>query len=249
MSEKLIFNGGQRRVYKEGEAAPVYERAPYDKTEFVPNIPALEVHEAFKDKNYVVTVDITEKIVGIHADMIDWWWGNMEKGYHIWAPGEHYGFDWIVPPCEVGYEGSVEAAYEFEPTNPVVITRVGMQEYPFTDCFERCWMGKGKLGPITTLLVHMYEDTPEKDGILWRTTQVMSADDAAFIAEHREMMPDTSDHLAYESGRFRYFLPQLYDLWKNHPDPWQNIRFDLRTEKKADGTWKHISTNDSWVIK
>ena len=30
MSEKGFFNGGQRRIYMEGEIPPVFERLPYD---------------------------------------------------------------------------------------------------------------------------------------------------------------------------------------------------------------------------
>lgn len=240
MSE-MIFGAGQRRVYEEGEQAAVYPRLEYDKTEIVTGIPELEIHPKYKDCNYTVTVDVTEKITGINSEMIDWWWGNLEKGYLLWAPGEHYGFEWVVPPCEVGYEGSVEASYEFDPVHPMVITRVGMDKYPFTDCFKHCWVAQGNLGPIHTTLVHMYEDV--EDGIYWRTVQFVDKEAFDFMQAHPEMLTDTSSHLEYESGRLRYFLPDLYRLWKDHPDPWQNIRFDLRTEKAEDGTWKHISKN------
>lgn len=239
MGEKMLFNGGQRRIYKEGEAPVQFERAPYDHCEILTDIPALEFHPKFADKHLVTTVDMTEKVLGVTAEMIDWWWGNLEKGYHLWAPGEHYGFEWIVPPCEVGYEGSVEASYEFDPVHPIEITRVGMQNYPYTDCYEHCWVAQGHLGPALTTLVHMYEDV--EGGILWRTVQIMSEEDIKWLQDNHIEMPDTSEHLAYESGRLRHFLPQLYDLWKDHPDPWQNVKFDLRTVKQTDGTWKHYS--------
>ena len=56
-------------------------------------------------------------------------------------------------------------------------------------------------------------------------------------------MPDTASHMEYESGRLNAFLPQLYDLWKDHPDPWQNIHFDLTTVQNPDGTWAHKYPN------
>ena len=235
------FGAGQHRIYYEGEKPMVFPKAPYDITEKITDIPALEAHEKFADAGYVVTQDFTEKVVGVNSEMIDWWWGNLEKGYLVWAPGEHYGFEWIVPPCEVGYEGSVEAAYEFDPVHPIIITRVGMQEYPFTECFEHCWMGAGYLGPAKTILIHMYEDVP--GGIYWRTVQIMKKEDLEKLQASNMQIPDVMDHNYYESGRLAKFLPALYELWKDHPDPWQNVHFDLTTVKNVDGTWAHKSKN------
>lgn len=241
VENKLIFTAGQRRIYKEGEKVARYERVPYTKVEVVKDIPPLEIHPQFVDKDYVVMADVTEYIPGVTAEQIDWWWGNMEKGYHIWAPGEHYGFDWIVPPCEIGYEGSVEASYEFDPVHPIVLTRIGMQHYPFTDCFEHCWMSTGKLGPVDNNLIHMYQDV--EGGIYWRTVQFTTRKMAALMAANADKMPDVASHMEYESGRLNAFLPALYELWKGHPDPWENIHYDLTTVKNEDGTWAHRCKN------
>ena len=62
MSEKVIFNGGQRRTYLEGEIPPVFERLPYDICEVMTDIEPLVFHPAFSGNNLVTTVDITEKI-------------------------------------------------------------------------------------------------------------------------------------------------------------------------------------------
>ena len=241
MGDKLVFTAGQRRIYKEGEEAAKYDRAPYIDVEVVKDIPPLEVHPKFADKHYVVTADVTEMIPDVTARQIDWWWANMEKGYHLWAPGEHYGFDWIVPPCEVGYEGSVEASYEYDPVHPIILTRLGMQEYPFTDCFEHCWMSWGCLGPVKLVLIHMYQDVP--GGIYWRSIQFMTEDMRDLMMSVKDQLPDVSSHMKYESGRFNAFLPTLYDLWKDHPDPWQNVHYDLTTVKNEDGTWAHMNKN------
>ena len=239
--KKVQFNGGQRRTYGDNEAPIRFPRVPYEKAEVIKDVPPLEVHPAFADKKYVVTSDLTEKITGVTAEMCDWWWANMEKGYDIWAPGEHYGFDWLVPPCEVGYEGSVEVSYEFDPNDPIILTRMGMQEYPFTECYEHCWMSSAPLGPLSTFLVHMYQDVP--GGIYWRSVQFMTESDAEIMRANKDKMPDLDSHMEYESGRLNAVLPVLYNLWKDHPDPWENVHFDLRTRKNPDGTWSHIAKN------
>lgn len=165
----------------------------------------------------------------------------MEKGYHLWAPGEHFGFDWIVPPCEVGYEGSVEASYEFNPVNPIPITRIGMQWYPFTECYAHCWMSCFTDNPNDGFLIHMHKDVP--GGIYWRSVSVSSEERLKKMAAAGVSRDHIAVHMEYESGRLKDFLPQLYALWKDHPDPWQNVRFDLSTAKNEDGTWRHVSRN------
>lgn len=243
MEQKMIYNGGQRKTYKEGEAPIKFKRVPFTKAEVLKDIPPLEIHPKFKDKNYVVISDLTEYIPGVDATMVDWWWGNMEKGYHIWAPGEHYGFDWIVPPCEVGYEGSVEASYEFDPLHPIILTRTSIKEYPFTECFEHCWLTFADMGPLQMKLVHMYQDV--EGGIQWRTVNFATKDMAEKLASMpEEEAPPLASHMEYESGRLNAFLPQLYALWKDHPDPWENIHFNLTVEKQPDGTWAHKYPNN-----
>ncbi len=241
MSEsKFLFNGGQCRIYKDGEVPVKFEKVPFTKVKVV-EMPPFEVHPKFADKDYVVTSDLTEFIPNVTAAMCDWWWGNMEKGYNVWAPGEHYGFTWQVPPCEIGYEGSVEISYEFDPHNPLALTRLSMKEYPFTECMEHCWMSSCMLGPVQTFLIHMYEDT--EGGILWRSVQFMTKANAAIMASIADKMPDLSSHMEYESGRLNVVLPPLYTLWINHPDPWENVKFNLTMVKNEDGTWRHKYKN------
>lgn len=239
--EKIIFSAGQKKIYEEGEPPVRYPQTPYEPAPILEGIPPLEVHPKFKDQDYVVTADITEYLIGITPAMLDWWWANMEKGYYLWAPGEHFGFDWIVPPCQIGYVGSVEASYEFDPLHPIVVERISMQKYPFTDCFSHCWMGSAKLAGYDTNLIHMYQAVP--GGCHWRSVQFMTRKTAEEMARDKDNIPDVQAHMKYESGRFRYFLPQLYALWQGHPDPWQNMQYDLTVQKNQDGTWSHMYQN------
>jgi len=238
--EKIIFNGGQRHTYQDGEPVETYERVPYDTAEVITTEPPLEFHPKFANQGKMIAHDVTEFIPDVNAKMVDWWWANMEKGYHIWAPGEHYGFDWLVPPCEVGYEGSVEFSYEFDPYHPMAVNRQSITLYPFTECYEHCWMSTAPMGPGESLLIHMYKDV--EGGIYWRTVVVVTEECAEFMAAHQDDMPIAS-HMAYESGRLKDFLPTLYNLWKDLPDPWENVHYDLTTERQPDGTWKHKYDN------
>jgi len=251
MAEYHEYNGLQRRIYAEGETPIDFPKVPFDKAEIVQGKAPLEIHPKYADKHFFVTSDVTEFIPGVTAEMVDWWWGNMEKGYHIWAPGEHYGFAWAVAPCEIGYEGSVELSYEFDPVHPIRITRLGMQHYPFTFCEEHCWLSSFTGDPDDGFLIHMH--TEVEGGIHWRTVSVGSEQRMRKMKEQMEAaqkaglpprkMPNIAAHMEYESGRLKDFLPQLFNLWKGHPDPWENVHFDLSTAQNEDGTWRHIHDN------
>ena len=236
----MIFNGGQRKIYEKDEERIYFPKVPYTVAEVVPVEP-LQFHENYLEKHYVLISDVNEYIPGVTAKMVDWWWGNMEKGYHLWAPGAHYGFDWVVPPCQVGYEGSIEASYEFDPHKPFQITRLNMREYPFTTCYEHCWISRLDIEESKLILVHMYED--HEDGIYWRSIVFEAQELFDRLGNPFENIPEFPGHMKYESGRLNAFLPQLYELWKDHPDPWENVHFDLSTTQNEDGTWRHVYPN------
>lgn len=244
-NKKVIFNGGQRKIYRKDEKRIYFPEVPYTEAEVVPVEP-VRVHEKYKAKDYVIIADVNEYIPGVNADMVDWWWANMEKGYHLWAPGAHYGFDWVVPPCEVGYEGSVEASYEFDPHEPFTITRLNMREYPFETCYEHCWISRLDIGESQIILVHMYQN--EKEGIYWRSIVFEENRLYARLGNPFDNIPEFPTHMKYESGRLNAFLPQLYALWENHPDPWENVHFNLRTCQNEDGTWSHVYKNEAPAI-
>lgn len=241
MTNKFLFSAGQRRIYKEGEKPVSFPRTPFEPAKIITDIKPLELHPKFQKYNYVVNTDVTEFIEGVSAEMLDWWLANMEKGYYLWAPGEHYGFAWEKAPCETGYEGSVEAVYEFDPVHPMYMKRISIREYPFTECYEHCWMGFSVLGVMESYLVHMYENVA--GGVYWRTVHFMTQHNYEIMKLHEKELPDLSSHNAYESGRLKDFLPALYNLWKDHPDPWQNMHYDLTVQKNEDGSWSHKYLN------
>ena len=45
--KKVMFNGGQRHTYQEGEVIERYERVPFDVAEVITTEPLLEFHPKF----------------------------------------------------------------------------------------------------------------------------------------------------------------------------------------------------------
>ena len=56
-----------------------------------------------------------------------------------------------------------------------------------------------------------------------------------------------TEHEDFEASQWPVFLPKLYDLWKNHPDPSQNVQCCLEVEKTAEG-WRYIKENGPVVL-
>ncbi|MCC8142379.1 MAG: hypothetical protein LIO56_07635 [Lachnospiraceae bacterium] len=237
---KNLIGAGQHKEYADGEEGLHFPRMECPPLEH-PDVEPFEIHPKYADKDFVILADVVKFIPGITADMVDWWWANLEKGYFLWAPGEHYGFEWIIPPCDGGYM-TVEASYEFDPANPMAVTRRSIaDEYPFAQCYEHVIMSTFETHPGEMILIHTWQD--QDDGILWRDLSLMEGRWYKEVGNVFAHLPDFPSHMDYESRRLNQFLPQLYDMWKDHPDPWQNMHFDLRVRQREDGTWERISPN------
>lgn len=223
------------------------QTVPYTKA---PDLPSKEggyqFHKKWQDSDYImIGNDEVKFLEDVTPQMIDWFFANMEKAYYLWAPGEHLGFQWEAAPNEVGYEGSTEYIFETNHFLPVHMKRIGMENYPFTECAQHCWIADGTFGDTGygMRLIHMYEQM--EGSTKWITIKLAKKSELAWIQNYRSKADPkkTLEHNEYEAGRFRDFLPAIYDLWKDHPNPYQNITFDLRTCKNSDGTWSHVSDN------
>ena len=78
-----------------------------------------------EEKKYPEGWIVVDHIIpGVTAEMIDWWWVNMEKGYELWCPDEHKGFRWEVKPPLGGHIGAVQIATESIDYGPVMDLRI-----------------------------------------------------------------------------------------------------------------------------
>lgn len=226
-----------------------------------PLLKPLELREDYAEKGFELSSQKQHFLPGVTAEMLDWFWANMEKGYYLWAPGSHKRFSWVKPPCEVGMEKSVHMIAEScEKGIPVFggdgieIHRLALKDFfPFTDCLghvicEGVFNDKNELVDST---VHMWEDT---DGginhITATVTNTKCSEPPAFIKKLFAENPNTklvpnymTDHEDYEASQWPVFLPKLYELWKNHPDPSQNVHCCLEVKKDGDGNFRYVCEN------
>lgn len=227
-----------------------------------PPLPALELAEEAKELGYTLPSQKQHLLPGVGAEMLDWFWANMEKCYYLWAPGAHKRFSWVKTPWEWGLEQSVHMIAES--TAPgleafggegVEIHRLPLEEfYPFTTALKHviCEGVFNEKGEMVDSTIHQWEDSPS--GLLHITATVVNTrctQPPAFVMEMLAQNPNVklvpnyaTDHEDYEASQWPVFLPRLYALWRNHPDPTQNVRCNLEVTQNAAGRFVYVHAND-----
>jgi hypothetical protein len=135
----------------------------------------------------------------------------------------------------------------------VQINRLDLSWFPFTQALEHVicegiFNGKGEFVDAT---VHMWQAAPggsvHMDAAVANPAiteppqfilEMLAADPSA-----QPVPPSSTDHGEYEASRWPVFLPKLYDLWKDHPDPTQSVPCDLRVRQTGEETWEYVCEN------
>jgi len=202
-------------------------------------------------------------IPGVTAEMIDWWWVNMEKGYELWCPDEHKGFKWEVKPPLGGHIGAVQIATESIDFGPVMNLRIewvdpniGTEEQKDFWTYEHL-LAAGSTGaqPGTkarVMLSHQWEAIP--GGCKMRscmhgapTPPPGSGPSAGggrppFPTDLKNMPHPSRKtpsgggwpvHNVSEVSTFKAFLPALWGIWQAVPDPAINRKCSLKIKKEG----------------
>ena len=218
--------------------------------------PKLELAKKFEEKGYKLVSECSHFLPGVTAKMLDWWWCNLEKGYYLWAPGAHKRFMWEKAPCQYGFLNSAHRISEvyvpgkgvFGGDEGITIERIPLDEY-FTLTFSMkhviCEGIFNEEGQFVDETIHMWEDV---DGgcnhIMAAVVNTACTNPPKIMLSDLNALPTGEEraiHGEYEASRWPDFLPALYDLWKDHPDPSQNVFYDLTVEEGADGVIRYAS--------
>lgn len=254
-----IPNGGQTYLpVQDNINVPFLPYDPPAKPE--PLLPLLELTQEAIDKGYVLPSQKQHFLPGVTAEMMDWFWANMEKCYYLWAPGSHKKFTWVKSPVQYGMERSIHMIAEScEPGlavfggEGVEIHRLVLADFfPCTACLKHviCEGVYNDLGELVDSTIHMWEDC--EGGCLHITATVANSRVSAppgFIINMLQENPDVkivpnwaTEHEDYEASQWPIFLPKLYELWKNHPDPSQNVRCNLEVVEE-NGKFRYVAEN------
>lgn len=192
--------------------------------------------------------------------MLDWWWANMEKGYYLWAPGSHKRFSWVREPWKYGFVHSAhmisESVGKDAPVfggSGVQIDRLDLSWFPFTTHLEHVicegiFNGKGEFVDATTICGRTAPAAASIWTRRWPIRALPSRRRSCWRCWPRTRTagrcpprPPTTASTRRPAGRV--FLPKLYELWKDHPDPSQSVPCDLRVTERPDGTLEYIGEN------
>jgi hypothetical protein len=269
MSETAyIPNAGQTCVpFQKNINVPMLPFKPLPRPD--PAIPNLKLLPEFVEKGFVVSSQCQHFLSGVEPEMIDWFWANMEKGYYLWAPGSHKRFNWVRSPGEVGFLKSAHVISETLAVgmppfggSGIQINRLDLSWFPFTAALkhvivEGIFNEKGEFFDST---IHMWQAAPGgTNHITAGVANTRCSEPPAFVkammAAVKVLSPaeqqaggNMQDHAEYEASRWPVFLPALHSLWKDHPDPSQNIHCDLRVKKVASGKWEYLAENGPFIL-
>ena len=173
-------------------------------------------------------VSAEHEIHGVTPEMIDWWWVNMEKGYHLWCPEEHKSLEWEVPPKPGDHVGAIQIDEQSMGGGPAMKVRLRFEdpaECPVPVNYDHLMVAAG-IGPDNKpigYVIHQYKAT--EYGTLIRST-------------FHSAMPLPEDfgerflkHNKEENANFPKFLPQLYQMWQAVKDPEINRQCNLKVKK------------------
>ena len=254
-------NAGQTYLhFKDNTHVPTLPYTPLDPPD--PPLPPLELNRMARDRRWRITQQAQHFLPGVDARMMDWFWANMEKCYYLWAPGSHKRFSWLSEPWMSGFahstiliSESVGEGYAVFGGNGVEIDRLSLEWFPFTWTLAHVIV-EGVFndpGEFVDMTVHMWDDAP--GGLRHVTAAVAAPTDAVSEPPHfmKEMLaedpdavpvaPSATDHAEYEASRWPQFLPQLYALWKDHPDPCQSYQPNLEVEQAGPEEWRYTHEN------
>jgi hypothetical protein len=257
MAETYIPNAGQTYMpFEENIHIPTLDYVPLSAPQ--PPLPELELSKKFIELGFETASQCQHFLPGITAGMLDWFWANMEKCYYLWAPGSHKRFNWVRPPWKYGITGSAhmisETVAQGAPVfggSGIQIDRLELEWFPFTDSLEHviCEGVFNSKGELVDSTIHMWQDTP--GGCVHQTASVINTRATMppqFVLEMLEkdpgaqfVPPSATDHSEYEAAMWPKFLPVIYGLWKDHPDPTQSVPCNLKVLRDENGALRYVS--------
>lgn len=191
-------------------------------------------------------------IPGVTAEMLDWWWVNVEKGYELWCPDEHKGFRWEIKPPLGGHIGAVQIATESIDYSPVRDIRIewvdpnlGTQEQKDFWTYEHLLTASATSSQSGTQprveLSHQWEAIPGGCKMRSCMHQFRGPLPGNLLQGHMPPHPSGKKpsgggwcaHNIAEVSTFKAFLPALWGIWQAVTDPLINRQCSLKIKKEG----------------
>jgi hypothetical protein len=188
--------------------------------------------------------DGEDKIHDVTPDMLDWFFDNMEKGFHLWHPTQHKAFEWEVSPSKVGHVGSVQLTWQKAtddgPVQKIRIEAIDVGLCPIPITHEHITVFCGQFdseGKPLHIVIHQWEAASY--GTRHRSTAVGRGPRAKVTPPKVSQSGPT--HQQVEMARLSEFLPGLYKMWQVVTDPVINVPSCLKVKKLPNGKWVYVA--------
>ncbi len=184
---------------------------------------------------------VSWKLKGITAEMLDWWFCNLDKGFLLWHPKDHKGFEWIKKPVGHSVIGAIHVAPQVWDGNEITpyirwedVSNLsddlkGLLKYDHVlvaACISLTEADFREDNPPISYRIHQWEKT---DFGVRGTSYAIS-----LIPEAPETIKAWMKHSREEMTNLGRFLPSLFKIWQVVKDPNANPFFCFRIEHKGD---------------
>lgn len=174
-------------------------------------------------------------LVGVTAEMVDWFWSNMEKGFILWHPEEHEVLEWAVPVRHGDLRGAVHNAPQtwsdgrrqdlfirFERLEDLRDDERDLiqHEHVLVACGMGLSVEEWQRNDPLGLRIHQWSKADH--GIVGRSSAVPR--------RRKETLEDGqvwAAHAVQEVGNWEVFLPDLHRLYRRVENPACNPFSDL----------------------
>lgn len=196
--------------------------------------------------DYTVTHDdigthIDWSLEGVTAQMIDWFWSNMEKGFVLWHPEEHEFLEWPVPVRHGDLRGAVHNAPQtwgdgqrrdlfirFEPLEALTPEEHDLVCHSHVIIAAGLGFSQEEMARNDPMGFRMHQWSPSDTGVIGRSSAVPRR-----MKESVEDGKVWAAHAAQEVGNWEVFLPDLFRLYKVVADTGRNPFTDLSVEGRG----------------
>jgi hypothetical protein len=179
------------------------------------------------------------ELEGVTAQMIDWFWSNMEKCDYLWHPNQHHGFEWFVSIRELGTPiGSIHIAPQTWSDGKKIKPYIRMEALPDTPEEIRTIIKFDHVVVVGAISI-LGDNVKRNDPILgyrihqWQKTDTGLVGMSSAVGVKQNDADDGliwAAHACEEVGNWEVFLPDLFRLYRviTNPDicPYYSFRVE-----------------------
>ncbi len=178
------------------------------------------------------------ELEGVTPKMIDWFWANMEKGFHLWHPNEHEEFFWTIKPEGDKVIGTIHVAPQTWSDGTRIEPHIRFEDVAALSEEITDYIIYDHAIVVAAIALRKEEFVIDNPVIAYRIHQWEKTDFgvcgiSTCIGESREKGLIWSKHAGEEVGYWKDFLPEIYKLYSVVKNPKVCPFFSLKVVREG----------------